>query len=182
MNEEFDTELVADFARLIKRHGADSFERLADLLREPKVVSRIIEILDSSASIKRRAIDAGRSNSRQRVRDTSGLRQLRQMIEEMDAEKSNILSATLTNLLSKQFLPSLRAVRSFARDNGLPDVRADSREKAIVPLVRNLLVRPTNEIKTMIDRATSDETPGRDRSLEGWTEVILNRSRGRGQV
>jgi len=53
-------------------------------------------------------------------------------------------------LLAKIALPTIREIRTFALDNGLAQLTAASRDKAIFPLLKDLSQRPTAEVKAIV--------------------------------
>ena len=66
-------------------------------------------------------------------------------------------------------------MRVFAGDNGLEPVIATSREKAIMPLLKDLASQPLDRVKEIVQNITNES--GEDRTLEGWAGVILDKKR-----
>lgn len=58
---------------------------------------------------------------------------------------------------------------------GLPEVRAKSRQKAISPFINSLVKFLNEELITKIQSLKRYEAD--DRSLEGWSNIILNGQR-----
>lgn len=53
---------------------------------------------------------------------------------------------------------------------------ATSRDKALLPLVKDLITRPSGELSTILKTVALHEYEG-DRTLEGWAGVILDKER-----
>lgn len=170
---EFD--LLSDLARLLKKYGPEAFKELARILREPEVIKNLIEIVEASAS-------AGQSLSAKKIKKDhsqahrTGTRQLLADLAEMEPLKAELLSKFNDDLTTRIACPSLKDLRAFVRDNGLESIRATTRDKAIYQVLKSLAAFPVEEIKSIITRARIDTKVG-DRSLEGWTEVILDKER-----
>jgi hypothetical protein len=97
-------------------------------------------------------------------------------IEKEDPEKAKWLSFFYKKLIAKKIFPSLQKVRGFAHDSGLSMAKATSREKAIVSLLQDLATRPLQDIRSLVSGLGVDDE-GDDRTLEGWTNVILGKKR-----
>lgn len=174
MTEADRFELLRDLARLIKRHGPDAFAGLSDFFKSPDAIDQLVTILDASATAgqKARATKASRTPKRAQ----KGLDEILSKIEKTEPDKAQELFRFVRAFRGKRALPTIRNVRDFALDNGLRLVTATSRDKALLPLVKDLIARPTGELSTILKTVTAHEHEG-DRTLEGWTEVILDKER-----
>ena len=76
-------------------------------------------------------------------------------------------------LVAKRALSTLRELRSFATDNGLEFKIGNSRDKALGPFLWCLAAHSADEIGNIVSRINYDDLSG-DRTLEGWTDVILD--------
>ena len=177
MNESRYTDLLADVARLLAKYGPEPFEELAGHFRDERFLNDLLVLLETSAHAGRRSTrPLGRKRKDQR--ESKGLGKLLKQCEAEDPDKARALEKVYESLMSKRLLPTLRQIRDFAKDNGLPPIKATSRDKAIIPLVRGMVSMPFERIVSVLERDSHFEEKG-DRTLEGWTNVILSRH-GRG--
>lgn len=174
MTEADRFELLRDLARLIKKHGPDAFANLSDFLKSPDAIDELVAILDASATAGRKAHVTRASGTPKKVQQ--GLGEILFEIEKSDPHKAQELSEFVRAIRAKRVLPTLRDVRNFALDNGLRPVTATSKDKALLPLVKDLIARPAGELSTILKTVTVHQHVG-DRTLEGWAGVILDKER-----
>jgi len=167
-------ELLKDLTRLLKKHGPNAFSDLSEFLKSPGGIDELITLLEASSTAGRKARVTKASGTRKRAQEK--LNEILFEIESSEPHKAEVLSVFVREFHAKRVLPALRDVRDFASDNGLGWVAATSREKALLPLVRDLMTRPTGELSTILKTVTVREHSG-DRSLEGWADVILDKDR-----
>ena len=168
--------LLRDLASLLNKHGPTAFTELADFLKNPAAVTELISILETSGAAGRRG-GIIRQSEKGKFQGTKGnVKRLLADIEGTDPEKAELLSTFYDMLSTKRVLATLRELRGFADDNGLGAVTASSRDKAIPPLLRDLATRSMEQIHVILQRSRSAATQG-DRTLEGWTDVILGHRR-----
>lgn len=170
---EFD--LLSDLARLLKKYGPEAFKELARILRDPELNKNLIEIVEATGSFVQSLSPKKIRNDNTQVRQT-GIRQLIADLAEKEPIKAELLSRFNDALTAKIACPSLKDLRAFAMDNGLEAIKATSRDRAIYQILKNLAAFSEEEIKSIISRARIDNKAG-DRSLEGWTGVILAKER-----
>ncbi len=171
MSSRKNLELLSDIAQLLIKHGPNSFEGLAQLLREDRFLDDLVALLNASAKAGRRSkrplgpkqIQAERSR---------GLNALLKHCESESPDKARALDHLYKKLVSKTVLPTLRDIRNFTEDNGMPPIIATSRQKAILPLLRSIVSAPPERITSLLETALSNEEKG-ERTLEGWTGLIL---------
>jgi hypothetical protein len=180
VNERSTIELLADLARLIRKHGPTTFSDLAALLRDPEKVHELTSILDVGALAGRNATIRKRKSTRQRYESASGsLLHLISETKRADPAKGDLLLKFYEDLSAKRVLPSLRDLRDFAGENHLIGSSADARQKAIGPLIRDMRRLPTEQLRQILGRVETTEGANDDRSLERWTNIILNKDRSR---
>lgn len=177
MSGSRDTDLLVDIARLLAKHGPEPFEVLAQRLKDGRLLNDLVALLEVSAH-------AGRRSTRPLVargkdqRESKGLGELLKQCEAENPDKARALRQLHERLTSRTLLPTLRHIRDFAHDNGLPLITSKSRDKAIIPLVRAMVAMPVERIVSLLERSSELEEKG-GRTLEGWTGVILGkRDRG----
>lgn len=166
MNELDEYALLADLAKLLRKYGPDVFESLAGRLMQPEFSHSLARLLSRATSISRKAGKNAAAPQRQDLR--SSILEL----SEREPQKGRLLLRLYENLNSGAALPSLRDIRDFAETNGLPVVKAKSRKQAIVSFVKPFLDLPAEEIQVYLHRM--EPAPDQsDRSLEGWSNIIL---------
>lgn len=168
INKEF--QLLSDLARLLDRYGVNVFESLARQLAEPELSRCLIEVLSCSPGVIDKARD--RSSKVPRTSFHGKMRETLRTLGESEPERAKVLGQFYESLIVKEILPSLRDLKRFSYEAGLPSIKAKSRDKAIIPFMRSLMMLPLNQIESawnqveLIDEAS-------DRSLEGWSKIIL---------
>ena len=171
MSEAKDIELLADIARLLKKYGPKTFEDLAHQLSEGHLLDSLVSILDASAQSVRRS--KGKPGGKRIVSiKPDGLTELITRIAEEEPDKAKVLKGIHEKLVAKSILSSLKAIRNFAEDNGLRPVKATSREKSILPLVRDLASLPLDRLDRIFSDISHLQESG-ERTLEGWSGIIL---------
>ena len=166
--------LLEDLASLLKKHGPAAFTELAEFLRNPDGVTDLISILEASEAAGRKAIVARPSGRGESERTERVVKRLLIDITDDDPEKAKSLSKFYQMLSEKRVLPTLRDLRGFADESGLRQVTTSSRDRAIPPLLRNLAQRSAEEIDVILQQIRPADTQG-DRTLEGWTDLILGK-------
>ncbi len=175
MSEAKEIELLADIARLLKKYGADSFEALSKNFKDGRLLNDLLAILDASAKTGRRS--SGKSGTKiSPEKKKKGIIELLKHIEKADPEKANLLRQLHQNLVGKIIMPTLKDIRHFAEDNGLQPIKATGRDKAILPLLRDLAAISPDRVSHMVSKVPHREAE-EGRTLEGWAGIILgNRS------
>ena len=165
-------DLLVDLSRLIKKHGIEPFEKLSLLLSHPDFSRQLADILSDIAKSAREV----QQSRNQRVSKDSGKALERELlqVQRSDPERARILKSAYDELNSRTLLPSLQEVVAFAQDNGFHPLKTASRKAAVVELVGRLLALPTDEIEGRLRRARHTSLKS-DRSLEGWSSIILAR-------
>jgi hypothetical protein len=169
-NRDFD--LLADIAGLLKKYGPEAFEHLAERLSSPELLERLVSILRTSAKA------AGTANigkqPRKKKQSSADFRASLMLLE--DKEKAELLVRFYDGLMAKTILPTLRDLQSFVSDAGLSPLKAKIREKAVIQVVKNLRSISLEELQSAISTVRQESFQD-DRSLEGWSNIILNKKR-----
>lgn len=175
MTDKPELELLVEIAKLLRKYGPQAFEDLSSALSSPEFSRCLASVLSGTArqarSLRPEGYDA--SDRKQRSRD---FRSSLVSLEEIDPEKSELLVKFYDDLMAQTVLPSLRDIRAFASDAGLPPAKATARNKAMVPLLKTLLHLSTDELRSKLSAVKRVSTTD-DRSLEGWSSIILNKDR-----
>lgn len=170
MTTQRELDLLVDLAKLLKKHGADTFESLAESISSPEMTRHLSRVLTQVAKI---------AHTIPKTKGETGLKQEPRIprslinLKSTDTEKYQLSMNFYNDLIAKTVLPSLRDIKEFAVDCGLPEIRAKSRQKAISPLISSLVKFPNEQLIAGIQSLRKYDTS--DRSLEGWTNIILNR-------
>ncbi len=176
MSEKKELELLIDIAKLLKKYGPETFESLAKNLILPDFSERLASVLSRAAKIA----ESVPSKELKAVKKKTPKKDFRSSLVELDKtdpEKSGLLLSFYDNMIEKKFLPTLRNIHTFLSDMGFQPPKAKSREKAIVPLVKMLSTLSIDELIECLNdvKAVSRQD---DRSLEGWSNIILDKQRG----
>lgn len=172
MTTQPELDLLVDLAKLLKKYGPEPFELLAKSISSPEMTQHLSTSLIQVAKIARKTLKTkGPARSKQEPSIPKSLTSLKNI----EPEKYQLLMNFYTDLTAKAVLPSLRDIKEFAVECGLPEPRAKSRQKAISPLINLLVQFPNAQLIAKIQSAKKYDTG--DRSLEGWTSIILNRQR-----
>lgn len=175
MNNKKEFDLLCDLARLLKKYGPEPFEGLASEISNPEFAERFVEVLRTTATVFRRLPRAERKS---RIRSSGNdFRSTLTSVEKSNAEKGALLIQLYDGLTTKSLLPTLREMKNFALDNGLPPLKSTSHEKAIIPFVKTFLQMPLEDIRDYLRRIQPSPSSD-DRSLEGWSRIIFG-SQGR---
>ncbi|HVC95994.1 MAG TPA: hypothetical protein VND64_20060 [Pirellulales bacterium] len=172
MHAAFQHDLLIEIAKLLRKFGHQAFHTLADELSSPTFTATMPAVLRAVAGTAN-ATTAASNKASAKPRD---YRSTLCALGETDAKKSAALVRIYDDLTAGALLPSLRDVRRFAEQNGLPKVKASSRAKAITPLVKSLSAWPLNRIRTILNNNGTTPPEG-DRSYAGWCDIILHGGR-----
>jgi hypothetical protein len=173
MRTQQELDLLVDIAKLLKKYGTEPFESLAETISSPEITQHLSHIL---TQVVRIASTIPKMERKIETKQKPSIPRSLIALMNVEPEKHQFLMNFYTDLIAKTVLPSLRDIKEFALDCGLPEVRAKSRPKAINPLIGSLTNLPIEQLKTKIQQ-TLKKYDIDDRSLEGWSNIILNRQR-----
>jgi hypothetical protein len=161
-------DLVIELAKLLKKYGPDAFASLAASIKSPEFTETLADVLTSIPNISRRNKRAKSNKSAKHVDNILA-------IKDTEPEKYAALSKFRADLSAGIVLATMRDIKNFAADCGLPNMTQTSRKKAIGPLIKHLIPLPLEEITNKIKTASRQDVHGP--SLEGWSKLILDRDR-----
>ena len=171
MSEQREYDLLIDIAKQIKKYGPETFENLASQISNPESTQQLADILQQAAKTARNSgINKGQSKALSRRDFRASLIEL----EKSDPERGEILIQFYDGLIARTFLPTLMEIRNFVSDNGLPPIKAKSRDKAIIPFTKVFLNMPLKEVKSHLQKL-GPSSHQNDRSLEGWSNIIFGK-------
>ena len=155
--------LLMDLAKLLRKYDADTFETLARDLDSLEFTERLSSILKTSAKVyRRKSYDEGQSFDRKLKKMTLG-----------EPRKFELLTLLERNLQSKMVLPTLKELKRFAADSSLPEIKSDSRSKAIYPFIRVLAGLPTDRLEKLLSNL-HEQVPTED-ELSKWSDIITKK-------
>ena len=172
MKTQRELDLLVDLAKLLKKYGPEPFESLAVSISSPEMTQHLSVILTQTAKIGRSIPKTKRETG---PKEKPPVPRSLATLESVEQEKYQLLMSFYSDLIAKKVLPSLRDVKEFAIDCGLPEVRAKSRQKAISPLIGSLVKLPNGQLIAKIQSLKKYDLG--DRSLEGWSDLILDKHR-----
>lgn len=173
MTDHDEAELLIELAKLLRKYGPQPFETISHALSDPSKTQELSSLLMGLAQISRSI------PTRQKSEKSKGNRPakagLLQSIKTSDPTKYEILRAFHAELLNRTLLPTLRDLRFFASQCGLPELRGSSRQKAVAPLIEALSTLPMEEVNMRI--RSIKESKQDEQELAGWSRLILDRQR-----
>jgi len=172
MTTQRELDLLVDIAKLLKKYGPEPFELLAASISSPEMTQHLSVVLTQVAKIARSIPKTKRES---RLKEKPSVPRALTALKNVNLEKYQLLMNFYTGLNAKSVLPTLRDLQEFAIDCGLPEVRAKSRQKAISPFIGSLIKLPNEQLIEKIQLLKKYDMG--DRSLEGWSNIILNRQR-----
>lgn len=170
MKTQRELDLLVDLVKLLKKYGQEPFESLAKSISSPEMTQHLSAILTQVAKTGR-TIPKTKREARTKQRPSVPRSLI--ALEKVEPQKYRLLMDFYTDLIGKIVLLSLRDIKEFAMDCGLPEVSAKSRQEAISPLIGLLIKLPNEQLTAKIQLLKKYEAG--DRSLEGWSNVILKR-------
>jgi len=176
MTTQRELDLLADLAKLLKKHGPDTFESLAESILSPEMTQHLSRVL---TQVAKTAHTVPKTKREAGSKEESRIPRSLITVKNTEPQKYQLLMEFHNDLTAKTVLPSLRDIKEFAVECGLPEIRAKSRQKAINPLINSLLEFPNEQLIARIQSLKKHDTG--DRSLEGWSNIILNRQRRLGE-
>jgi hypothetical protein len=163
---ESEVALLLDLARLLKKHGPETFTSLASSLADSGWSADMAVLLESVARSAPKQRAAGEPR---RSRSTS--EKVSTQLERADESHLSLLRPIADKLLAGEALPRLKDVVEFAATTGISVSQARSRGDAIVTLVRAMVVMPMGELEGLVREIGISVSPGQ-RSLGGWNQII----------
>ncbi len=169
MISQQELDLLIDLAKLVKKHGPTTFELLAESISSPQMVEHLSQLLTQIAK-STQSISGTKGDIE--VKRRLGIPKILDALKFKDPKKYEYLINFYNKLNTKAVLPSLRDIKEFAAEGGLPYVRARSRQEAIIPIITSLVQLPNEQLIVIIESIKKQKMS--DRSLEGWSKIILD--------
>lgn len=171
--KEYD--LIIDLSKLLKKFGPDTFLSLADKFSNPEIFNSISNILYITVKNKPNV-----TAIKKKKKKTIGIQieELLEKIKELEPDKYNLLTNFYNRFISKSILPNIKEIKAFVVNNKIPIPEIKSRDRAALNLIEYLSKLPSDKINIMTDikrnPSTINKNEDSDRSLQGWTDIILN--------
>lgn len=175
MSQNKDLDLLIDILKLLRKYGQSSFESLLSKLESQELFEQINPVLKRSSLLQQYYKSGGVGRSDKKI-DTEDYRKSLIEISNNEPEKSKILVQLYDDLNNKMILPSLRNVKNVIFDMGEATHNCKSRNQAFLYLLKILSEMKIDELNLWVSKIY-EKDPNYDRSLEGWSDIILNPSR-----
>ena len=172
MKTQRELDLLVDLVKLLKKYGPEPFESLAASISSPEMTHHLSVILTQIAKIGR---GIPKTKRKAGPKEKPYVPRSLAALKSVEQEKYQLLMSFYNDLIEKRVLPSLRDIEEFAVDRGLPEVRAKSRQRAISPLIGLLIKLPNEQLIAKVESLKRFDMD--DRSLEGWSNIILEKHR-----
>jgi hypothetical protein len=173
VNNQSELDLLLDLAKLIKKYGPEPFESLAKSITTSDLQKRLTDLLSISSNIAKTTHVGSKKTTKRE--SANSLQNTLSVLKQTSPQKHELILNFYNAFQQKTILPTMRDVNYFIQDCGLPEIKGSTRQKAIGPLIKRLILLPTDQLSKHLNFPKTG-TSG-DRSLEGWTNIILNKNR-----
>lgn len=171
MIRQKDLDLLSDLAKLLKKYGPESFERLRTLMTSGELPEKMADILATSKALARKKSSPRRTKRSIEKPEISIARQL-SFLRESQPRKYDILQQFYKQAQVKQILATRRDVARLATELGLDISKRISREAILAKILQQLSSLPVEQlerrVKEIVERYKHE-------TLEGWADIILKR-------
>ncbi len=175
MSDRSEFDLLVDLARLLKKYGPETFDRLAQELASPDAARRLAKVLTLTAHAAP-DLPAREKGANARAASPRDFRLRLLELTKAEQEKADLLLPLYEGLLARTLLPNLRDIREFAAGKRLPPVTGASRPRAVIDFLESLASLPLDQLKSLVANLQPGPETG-DRSLDAWTRIILEKER-----
>lgn len=172
MDRNKELSLFSDLIKVVKKYDQSTIKNLALLLKDDSFISMIDEILAKASIYSKPKSSKVPTKIQQSKKFIDSLMEM----SKYDSQKSTTLLEIYNQLINKEALPTMRELKNFVLDNGLPPLNASSRDKAITPFVKILSTLNTDDLIDKVNRIQKLSQKD-NRSLEGWSNIILNKDK-----
>jgi hypothetical protein len=164
--------LLQDLVKLLKKYGPDSFVRLANIVSSPETMQDIGNMLGQLGRI----VEVDRKINTAKLKgNATSARDILASLKETEHEKYNLLMEFFDDFQIAMVLPTMREIREFADNYNFSTVKQTSRQRAINPIMKELSLLPLAEVRLITQSLAKSEMNDKDRDLEGWSNIILNK-------
>jgi hypothetical protein len=172
MKNQREIDLLIDIAKLLRKYGPESFVSLAKTISSPEMVQYVTTILTQVVSITRTIPKTKRDfRPKEIISEPASLTALKIT----EPEKYQLLKNFYNDLIGKRVLLTTKDIKEFGVECGFPEIHTKSRKQAISLLIDLLIKLPVEIIMAKIQLVNKYDSG--ERSLEGWSNIILNRER-----
>jgi hypothetical protein len=173
MNKDTKYDLLIDIIKLIKKYGPDTFFSLSEELSVISFNEKIADILHKTGKAAQKA-GVQKPEGIYSTKTKGPYRSQLLLLKETQPKKSELLLKFYDDLVAGHLLPNFQEMKNFVFENGLEPLKAKSRKTAIIPLVKQLIAIEESELENII-RNMPMVLKADDRSLAGWTDIILKK-------
>lgn len=169
-------DLLVDLSKLLKKYGPDIFLSLADKFSNPEIFNSISNILYTTAKNKPNV--SSKKNEHKRTIRTK-TEEFLESTRNLEPDKFNLLLNFFNRFISKTILPNTKDIKAFVVYNKIQIPEIKSRDRTVLNLMEYLSKLPIDKIKIMTDikvkPSNIKKNHDSDRSLQGWTDIILKK-------
>jgi CDP-glycerol glycerophosphotransferase (TagB/SpsB family) len=161
--------LIGDLGRLAAKYPSDDWRALLSALNDKESRDQVAALLEELIS----------SSSRQgtrTVKQSSILPDLRERLEHLnksEPDRARILNDLWLRLRSKELLPDMPSVRSFAENIGIKELTVKKREQAVPAIVLHLARLAQSDFDSTLASALGGRNADIDEDYGRWVEMIL---------
>jgi hypothetical protein len=170
IKDEKEITLLLDLIKIYKKYGPECFAGLIKSLNDKEFLDNFNKVLENTILI---AKEKGIKPKEKKPKKLN-LKDELLLLSQTDKQRSDILLFIYDKLISKTVFKTNKHLVNFASEVGI-NLNANSRSQNIVSVMKVLIQLPIeklNELKIRFEVNRNDK----DRSLEGWSNIILNKS------
>ena len=158
--------LIAALAHLVVEYPEKDWRALGERLRDRKFIEELTVIVDVVSEL------SSKTRGRQKATKVASYRKILAQVAKEDEEKAELLNLFKSQLVSKTSPPSLSQIRDLATALGIKEHLPARREQAVNQLIRHLVSKSVDDIKTALHMGLPDHRdPGHEYGR--WVDLIL---------
>lgn len=168
MISQKELDLLIDVQKLIRKYGEDTFTRLSNNLNGEDFINSIKLLGKSFPVIKETSRDTKIKTNYQDKLD-----QVIVNLSKKDSGKHKILTILIKELEHKKYFSAVKEFSSYLNEAGIYQSKITTWIQGKYILINYLSEKNISYIKSCIEYL-EDEKSGKERSLDAWSNVILN--------
>ena len=171
MITENETKLLVELSRLINKYGEKTFCTLIKNLKDPKFLSSIVTLSKVAPTLKKtRKKSGGKTDYNKKSKEKI------EKFSSSDIEKYKLLKEILLGIDSKKYFKTLKDFTYFLNDRSVFDKQIRSRSQGKYLFLSHIINKNESQIKEILNQLENTKDIN-DRSLDAWSEVILNKTK-----
>lgn len=170
IKDEKEINLLLDLIKIYKKYGSDAFSRLISALNDKDFLDTFTKVLENTSLMAKEKGIKPKETKKKKLNIKDELL----LLSQTDKQRSEILLFIYDKLIAKAMFTTNKHLVNFASEMGL-NLVAKSRSQNIVSLMKTLMQLPLEKLNELKIKFEVNRNNG-DRSLEGWSNIILNKS------